>query len=247
MAQASPKSLFDMVGGVLPMEESSPSNLTVLPGEIWVVTGPAGSGKSTLFKVMAGLIQSLDGELHLFGHDLRQISPRRLLRLRRRLGVMLEKDGLVPSWTVHECLELPWRYHQGLPTQTLDARLIGIMEQYGEEPELLGRVVATLTLEQQIRMGLLRAMQMEPELLLIDNDLVCSLLPGYFQVSFARRLQEHQCALVVRAMPGIYAILPKEAVQVAVVWKGTIVATGTRETLRRHADPLVRKHVERFG
>ncbi|MBF0213521.1 MAG: ATP-binding cassette domain-containing protein [Magnetococcales bacterium] len=240
------KPLFQMSGAILPMAESTPCDLTVWPGQVWVITGPSGSGKTTLFKVMAGIIQLLRGKIHLFDRDLRYTSPAQLLKLRRRLGVMLEKDGLIPTWTVHECLELPWRYHDGMTPERVDPKLIQIMEDHGEEPELLGRVVATLPLEQHIRVGLLRALQMEPELLLLDNDLVCSLLPRYLQVSFARRLQEKQCALVVRAIPGIYSILPAERVQVAVILKGAVAATGTRDSLRHHPDPLVRKFVERF-
>ncbi|MBF0628654.1 MAG: ATP-binding cassette domain-containing protein [Magnetococcales bacterium] len=239
------KPLLRFSGAVLPMPGGAPFDLTIHGGEIWVVMGAGGSGKSTLFKVMAGLIQAQEGEVQLFGHDLRATSPAQLLKLRRRLGVMLEKDGLIPTWTVHECLELSWRYHDNLTPATMDPKLIRIMEEHGEEVEMLARVVATLSTEQQIRIGLLRALQMEPELLLLDHDLVVSLLPRYFQVSLARRLQERQCALVVRATPGIFAILPAESLQVAVVLNGSVVASGCRETLRHHADPVIRRIVER--
>ncbi|MBF8273517.1 MAG: ABC transporter ATP-binding protein [Magnetococcales bacterium] len=229
-------SLLRMRQIVLPLAEGDfPFDWTVMPGELWVVLGADGSGKSTLVKAMTGLIRLNAGRVHLLGHDLHQINSSRLLQLRNhRLGVMLEKDGLVPSWTVFECFELPWRYHERLETDKIEHRIREIMVNHGEDPALLSRVVATLTEEQRQRMGLLRALQMEPDLLIIDNQRAVSFLPRYFQVSLAKRLSEKKCSLVLRATPGILSSLPREQMLFAVMMKGTMVASGNFDAINSH-------------
>ncbi|MEO5330836.1 MAG: ATP-binding cassette domain-containing protein [Magnetococcus sp. YQC-5] len=225
---------------VLPMaHKCQPMDLVVSRGEIWVITGATGSGKTTLFKVMSGLIQPLQGTVTLFGTNLNQAHVKHVTLLRRRMGVLLESDGLIPSWTVYENLALPWRYYNLLPKQELEPFLHAQLLQYQEDVSLLHKVVATLTLEQRVRMALIRALQKNPELLLIDNDMLALHLPRLLKFSWTRKLEEKSGAMVLRGVSSMTTFLPRESLRLAILQNGTLLATGSLRELSEHPDPKV--------
>ncbi|MBF0185103.1 MAG: ATP-binding cassette domain-containing protein [Magnetococcales bacterium] len=207
---------------VLPFQEPTPAiDLVIHTGEIWLIDGPAKSGKTTLFKVMSGLIQPHGGEIILFGNSLRRISNRTLARLRRRMGVLLEGDGLIPSWSIYDNLALPWRYHDLLSEQALQQTLVALLQQFDEEEELLYRVAATLTIEQRRRMAVLRSLQNDPSLLLLDNDGVASYLERLMPY-LQRRLDDHSLALVLRGTAAMARYLPADRLHRATLRAGTL-------------------------
>jgi ABC-type transporter Mla maintaining outer membrane lipid asymmetry ATPase subunit MlaF len=207
---------------VLPFPEPTPAiNLTIHSGEIWLIDGPAKSGKTTLFKVMSGLIQPQAGDIALFGANLRRSSGRALAQLRRRMGILLEGDGLIPSWNIFDNLALPWRYHDLLPESAMAETLIQLLQQFGEEEELLYRVTATLSIEQRRRMALLRALQNNPHLILFDNDGVASYLERLMP-HLQRRIDEYNLALVVRGPPSLSRLFPKDRLHRASMHAGTL-------------------------
>ncbi|MBF0097936.1 MAG: ATP-binding cassette domain-containing protein [Magnetococcales bacterium] len=207
---------------VLPFPEPTPAlDLIIHSGDIWLIDGPAKSGKTTLFKVMSGLIQPQAGHITLFGTNLRHSSGRALAQLRRRMGILLDGDGLIPSWTIFDNLALPWRYHDLLPEAALAETLSHLLQQFGEEEELLYRVAATLSIEQRRRMALLRALQNNPQLILLDNDGVASYLERLMP-HLQRRLDEYNLALVVRGSPSLARLFPRDRLHRATMQAGTL-------------------------
>lgn len=210
--------------------------------------GASGSGKSTFIKTMAGLIHTISGEISLFGHPINQCSASHLADLRKRLGVLLEKDGLIPSWTVFECLALYWRYHDLLAPDALEAHVLSLLRRFGEDPNICFRVVASLTQEERYRIALLRALQREPEFLMVDNALAVSYLPRFLKAGFEARLQERKTALLVRATPGIFSFLPKpkEQIRFVALLNGHLTVVGSWEALCQHSNPEMVKFLEGF-
>ncbi|WP_130471804.1 ATP-binding cassette domain-containing protein [Candidatus Magnetaquicoccus inordinatus] len=207
---------------ILPFPEPPPAiNLLIHPGEIWLIDGAAKSGKTTLFKVLSGLIQPRSGTISLFNTNLRTCSARSLARLRQRMGILLEGDGLIPSWSIFDNLALPWRYHDLLPESALQETLTTLLQQFGEEEELLYRVAATLTIEQRRRMALLRAMQNNPQLILLDNDGVASYLDRLMP-PLLPQIEAQALALVVRGTPAMARFFPKELLRRATVHAGAL-------------------------
>lgn len=232
---------------VLPLAWASlPLDLTISKGEVWVIDGPSGAGKTTLFKVMTGLIRPHSGTVSLFGHHLGPMHADQWIPLRRRMGVLLEGNGLIPSWTVFENLALPWRYHGWLSQEALEPHIEALMRLYQEDQGLLYRVAATLTQEQCLRMALLRAVQKEPELLLLDNDRVAFHLTRIMSVAWAEKLEAGSVAVVVRGSPRLADALPTESIRLAVMRQGNLLASGKPAALRHHPDQDVVLFAKRY-
>ncbi|MBF0399448.1 MAG: ATP-binding cassette domain-containing protein [Magnetococcales bacterium] len=239
--------MLDLAAVVLPLAwEALPLDLTISKGEVWVIDGPSGAGKTTLFKVMSGLIRPYDGAVFLFGCNLDQTHADQLIPLRRRMGVLLEGNGLIPSWTVFENLALPWRYHGWLSQERLEPHIEAQMLRYQEDMGLLYRVAASLTQEQCLRMALLRAVQKEPELLLLDNDRVAFHLTRILKLAWAEKLEAASVAMVVRGSPHLAASLPAECIRLAVMRQGNLLASGKPAELRHHPDQDVVLFAKRY-
>lgn len=142
----------------------------VLQGEAWLLDGGVGAGKTTLIKTLTGLINPLSGRVTLFGNELRRLSQRRLLRLRERIAVLFEHDGLIASWTVRENLILPHRYRGTLgDVDIFEQRAVQELLEIGETKALMEERVSHLTGRQRRRIALLRVLLAQPELVLIDD------------------------------------------------------------------------------
>lgn len=75
-------------------------SLCVAPGERVAVIGPSGAGKTTLFRLIAGLVKPVRGRVVTLGHDTSGLSGKRLSRLRREVGFLHQQDNLIPQLRV---------------------------------------------------------------------------------------------------------------------------------------------------
>jgi ABC-type iron transport system FetAB ATPase subunit len=153
---------------------AEPMSFELATGEHWLISGPAGSGKTTLARTLLGLISPQRGQLSLFGHDLDCISNQALLALRRNAAFLqaVDGDGLFPAWSAFDNLALSLRQHDperyaqhGTLIETLqaEARRYGIPESWLDEP------VANRSRQQRTAIALWRALQSKPALVIIDG------------------------------------------------------------------------------
>ncbi len=146
-----------------------PIDAWVGAGEVLLIGGASGAGKTTLLKILLGLINPRGGRVRLFGHELERLSQRALLRLRQRVGVAFEHDGLLPNWDVAENLALPLHHQRGLSARAARQRILEFARRCEFELVLLVRRVADLTGQQRRRVAIMRALIAEPELVVIDD------------------------------------------------------------------------------
>lgn len=140
-------------------------------GETWLIAGSAGSGKSSLLGVAAGLVRPLRGRHRLFGVDLATLSESGRVARRVRIGLVFGGGGrLLPGWSLIENLTLPERYHERRSDHEVAARVEGLMGAFGLERfatwtcrELPRRIAQ--------RAALARALMLRPEVLLFDDPL----------------------------------------------------------------------------
>jgi len=134
-----------------------------------VLVGPDKCGKSILLKTILGLVDPRGGEILLLGERLRALGRAGRRRLLARVGTVFEEDGLINAWTVYDNLTLPLVYHDDLPEGAVERRLDDLVRSSGLPREWLHQPLTRLHRQQRRFVALLRALIVEPALLLIDG------------------------------------------------------------------------------
>lgn len=151
-----------------PFPEAAPFDFPVARGEHWLLRGPSRAGKTPLIKTLCGMISPASGHIVLFGEDLHDIAPSALLDLRKKIGLVLPLDGLMPAWSAFENLALPLKYHDRMSDEAINERIDSFTRRYGVPAEWMDNPVGMLSVEKRLALSLIRALIVEPELLLID-------------------------------------------------------------------------------
>lgn len=154
----------------LELEVAEQVNWTVLPGELWVVLGMQGTGKSDLLMLTAGLMSPLSGEYLFFGERMSILSEPRRVRERLRLGLVFENGRLFNQLTVRENIALPFRYHRNLTAADADSEVRRMLDALELGP-FADATPGSLGRNWQKRVGLGRALVLKPEVVLLDNPL----------------------------------------------------------------------------
>jgi phospholipid/cholesterol/gamma-HCH transport system ATP-binding protein len=144
-------------------------NFQVNPGEITVILGKSGCGKSTILKTLLGLIPLIAGEIFFFNEKMDYLSEQCLNGLYHRIGVLYQGSALLNSLTLYENISLPLRmYYPGFPgeieKEMVYSRLsqVGLTGSYHKYP-------AELSGGMRKRAALARAMILDPEIILCDE------------------------------------------------------------------------------
>lgn len=144
-----------------------PINLALDAGKTYVLLGTSGCGKSTLLKSSLGLIAIDTGSVRLNGQEL---TAENVLKLRQRIGYVLQNGGLFPHLTARANVGLVAR-HLGWEADKISTRSSELAELVQLPIESLDRYPAQLSGGQRQRVGLMRALMLDPDLLLMDEPL----------------------------------------------------------------------------
>jgi len=140
----------------------------VYAGEIFIIMGLSGSGKSTMVRCLSRLVEPTHGEVLLDGEDLLAARPKDLINIRRhRMGMVFQNFGLMPHLTVLENIAFPLRL-QGKSSRDRRAQAIEVIKLVGLE----GRENSfprELSGGQQQRVGIARSLAVEPDVWLLDE------------------------------------------------------------------------------
>ncbi|OUC96136.1 ABC transporter ATP-binding protein [Streptosporangium minutum] len=142
--------------------------LTLPAGEISVLLGPSGTGKSVFLKTLVGLLRPERGHIWIDGHDLANCSENKLYELRRLFGVLFQDGALFGSLNLYDNIAFPLREH----TRKSETEIRRIVM---EKIDLVGLVGAEAKLPGEIsggmrkRAGLARALVLDPEVILVDE------------------------------------------------------------------------------
>lgn len=141
-------------------------SLDVAAGETLVLLGRSGSGKTTLLKAVNGLIAPAAGEIRFEGKSAREWDA---IRLRRRMGYVIQDAGLFPHWTVEANVGLVPRLEEW-PAERVAKRVEELLGAVGLDPaEFRARYPRELSGGQRQRVGIARALAADPPLLLLDE------------------------------------------------------------------------------
>lgn len=141
-------------------------NFEVRDGEIVFLYGPSGSGKSTLLEILAGVLKADSGSLNVGSEDLVQLSVAQLDRFRaRNIGYIFQSFNLVPYLSVRENIELPFLFQPG----DLDSEELNSLVTRLGLSQFMDRPVSQLSVGQQQRVAVARALIKKPKIILADE------------------------------------------------------------------------------
>ena len=140
-------------------------NLQIAAGQTTALMGSSGSGKSTLLRLLLGVLTPASGRLVFQGDDLLACG---FIQLRQRTGYVIQGGGLFPHLSASDNITLMAR-RRGWHARRINDRIDQLSELVQLEPELLARKPAQLSGGQRQRVALLRALMLDPDLLLLDE------------------------------------------------------------------------------
>jgi osmoprotectant transport system ATP-binding protein len=218
-----------------------PIDLTVRSREALALVGPSGCGKSTLLRMIVGLVVPDAGRVVVDGVPL---TPATLLSARRRMGYVIQAGGLFPHLSAHDNVTLLARHIRWAPDR-VGQRVEELASLVRIDAVLLRRFPAQLSGGEQQRVGIMRALMLDPPVLLMDEPM------GALDPIVRAKLREDlkrvflelgKTVLLVTHDLGEAAYLGDE---VALMRQGRIVQRGSmRELVDAPADPFVREFIE---
>jgi osmoprotectant transport system ATP-binding protein len=143
------------------------TSLSAEEGLTTVLIGPSGCGKSTILRLIVGLATPDSGHMFFAGQE---INPLNVAHLRSRIGYVIQEGGLFPHLTARDNVLLMARYLKKPGTET-EPRLKELCELTQLDRSVLQRYPAELSGGQRQRIGLMRALMLSPQLLLLDEPL----------------------------------------------------------------------------
>ncbi len=218
-------------------------DLDVETGETLVVMGRSGTGKSVLLKHIIGLMTPDAGSIEVDGVNLVGLAERTLNEIRKRFGMLFQGAALFDSMTVGENVGLALVEHLRLPRPDVRRRVAERLEWVGLKG-VEGMKPASLSGGMRKRVGLARAIAMDPRYILYDEPTTG--LDPILAGSIGELIRSLQSRLGVTSIVVTHdmASAYKVADRMAMLDGGRIVYSGTPDETRQTRDPLVRQFTE---
>jgi phospholipid/cholesterol/gamma-HCH transport system ATP-binding protein len=140
----------------------------LLPGHMKIIVGASGAGKSTILKLILGLLKPDGGRIIVHGHEVHAMKESDLMEVRARLGMVFQEGALFDSLTVSENVGYRLYEETDLPLETVDRRVDEVLGYVGLS-EYRDRMPSELSGGQRRRVAIARALPSKPEILLYDE------------------------------------------------------------------------------
>src|SRR5213083_2699983 len=217
-------------------------SFNVRRGETLVIMGGSGCGKSTLLRHIIGSMKPTSGSVKIFGEEITTMDEREIALVRRRFGMLFQSGALLASLTVGENVALPLVQHTKMPPDGIETVVKRKLEMVGlsgfenlKPAEISGGM--------KKRVGLARALALDPELLFSDEptsglDPIMTAVVDELTLNLTKGT--HMTAVVVsHDMTSAFRI----ATRMIMLGHGSIVAQGTPDEMRGSSNPEVHQFI----
>jgi len=215
-------------------------SLTVQPLERLVIMGQSGSGKSTILRLILGILQPNAGSVFFKQFEISRLPRRKLQQIRSRIGMVYQYSALLSSRNVRDNISLPLEELTDMNRAEIDRvvdeklGLVGMLDAKDQMP-------AELSGGMQKRVSLARALVMNPELILFDEpaaglDPVVSSVIDELIISLTEK-SKVTSVIVTHEMDNAFRV----ATKMAMLYHGEIIETGVPEQFRQSQNPVVRQ------
>lgn len=143
--------------------------LTVPRGQTLAVIGESGCGKTVLLKTIIGLLRPTGGSVHFDGRNLAALSEREISHERTRFGFLFQQAALFDSMTIFQNVAFPLRQHTRKNPDEIQQIVAARLAEVGLPENILNKKPAELSGGMRKRVGLARALALEPEIMLYDE------------------------------------------------------------------------------
>ncbi|MGB9699146.1 MAG: ABC transporter ATP-binding protein [Thermodesulfobacteriota bacterium] len=217
-------------------------NLEVKRGESMVVIGGSGTGKSVLIKCVIGLLHHDRGEIYIDGQEISRLSEEEWNELRKKFGMLFQRDALFDSLTVWENVGFALRRHTNLSDEEIKNIAIEKLKLVGLQ-NVENLMPAELSGGMRKRVSLARAIAMEPAILLYDEpttglDPIMANVINELIVTMREKLQVTSIA-ITHDMVSAYRI----ADRIAMLYQGKIIEVGTPEEIKSSPNEIVQQFI----
>ena len=211
--------------------------------ETLVLLGRSGTGKSVFLKHVIGLMRPDSGRLSVLGEDVTRANDTLWGRLRRQVAMVFQNAALFDSMTVGENVALGLRHHRRAGDAEIARRVEQCLERVGL-PDTARSKPSALSGGMRKRVGIARAIALEPRLLLYDEP--TSGLDPITSDVINRLIRGLQSSLGMTSLVVTHDLSSAYFVgdRIALLWEGRVRAVGTPEEIRASNDPVVRQFVE---
>jgi len=217
-------------------------DLTLAPRERLLVLGQSGGGKSTLLRLILGILKPTSGSVKFKGLEVTRMGRRRLNKMRQKIGMVYQNSALISSLSVRDNLALPLEELTDKTTGEIDELIEQKLEMVGMV-DARDKMPAELSGGMRKRIGLARGIIMDPELILYDEpsaglDPVISSVIDELIISLSEKIGATSI-IVTHEMESAFRI----ATRMAMLFKGVIIADDTPENFRDHPHPVVAQFI----
>ena len=217
------------------------TDLQIAAGQTTVLIGPSGCGKSTILRLIIGLLTPTSGTVEFEGAP---VSQNNILTLRRRMGYVIQDGGLFPHLTAAQNVTLMARHLHTLQEDEIQAKLNELCELTHFPKDGLARYAVELSGGQRQRVSLMRALALDPDVLLLDEPL--GALDPMVRASLQTELKEifSRLGKTVILVTHDMAEAGYIADSIVLMREGQIIQQGTLDDLReRPADDFVSEFI----
>lgn len=215
-------------------------DLIVEKGETVAVMGMSGAGKSTLLKCIAGLQSPTGGQLFVDGTDIARMPENELNGIRSRIGMVFQYAALFDSLNVYENVCFGLKRHQRISEMEVREVVQAKLSMVGL-PRTEELMPSELSGGMQKRVGLARALAMNPDILLYDEPTAgLDPITSATIADLIMKTREEVGATSVVVSHDLAAI-KRVASKIAMLHRGKIVALGTVEKMENSDNPVVRQ------